>query len=152
MFAQDAFEVIYHLSHLRHAGSVDQSDGAGESNAIAYGKGLDTHLRASFPLGMLIKVRSSVLTLVERRPIVSTVPTKSSMRTKSPSRKGLVRTDGEGTEEILDGFLRRQRNRQAANAQAATKLVTGYPSSESNATTPKNEDQDFSDAGSKWKQ
>ena len=45
-------------------------------------------MSASLPFGRLMSVRSSVRIWVERMPIRSTLPVKSSTFTKSPTRKG----------------------------------------------------------------
>ena len=45
-------------------------------------------MSASLPFGRLTSVRSRVRTCVERMPIRSTLPVKSSIFTKSPTRNG----------------------------------------------------------------
>ena len=47
-----------------------------------------TLMSASLPFGSVISVRSRVRTCVERMPILSTCPVKSSIFTKSPTRNG----------------------------------------------------------------
>ena len=88
------------------------------------------------PLGRLITVRSRVRKRVERIPISSTVPTKSSTLTKSPTRKGWSTAREMEPKRFSTVFWAPKAKARPPMPRPARRVVTGYPKAESTASAP----------------
>ena len=117
MRQQQRLQLDQQPAQLVGRGLAAQAEGGLDQHAVARGEVLDLHRTRTRRSGIVTTVRSGVRMRVERRPMSSTVPVAVAEAAEVADADRLVGDQREAAEEVLERLLRRQRDREAADAE-----------------------------------